>query len=262
LFCKYNVRYWEGRRLWSLLTVAVRNLARLIWISIKENVTDDAKHSRIVLEKTTAINLLIGFAYATKHYLREEDAVTEEDTKELISNIRTNLPGFEPLEDQDRVSELVNQGVGRNTLKKLLKRQLKPHQRKKGELVPINHNLPLEILLYLGSYFDLQFTESRVSVPIANSLLAGLGQLTDCLTHFERILRSPIPVAYSIHLSQTVWIYCLSLPFQFVKVLGWTTIPLVFLASFVLFGIEYIGGEIENPFGYDENDLDLDGFCE
>jgi len=31
--------------------------------------------------------------------------------------------------------------------------------------------------------------------------------------------------------------------------------------SFVLFGIEQIGNEIENPFGHDTNDLPLDEIC-
>ena len=55
---------------------------------------------------------------------------------------------------------------------------------------------------------------------------------------FERILRTPIPLAYSIHLNQTVMIYCISLPFQLVKPLGYITIPIVFLAAMILIGIE------------------------
>ena len=92
-------------------------------------------------------------------------------------------------------------------------------------------------------------------------MYAALNSLVDCLTQFERILRSPIPLAYSIHLSQTVWIYCLTLPFQLVGAVEYGTIPIVFLATLVLMGIMQIGEEIENPFGYDENDLDLDDFC-
>jgi putative membrane protein len=36
---------------------------------------------------------------------------------------------------------------------------------------------------------------------------------------------------------------------------------IVALISFTLFGIEQIGIEIENPFGYDSNDLPLDAIC-
>jgi putative membrane protein len=43
--------------------------------------------------------------------------------------------------------------------------------------------------------------------------------------------------------------------------LGLWTGPMVALVSFTLFGIEEIGIEIENPFGYDANDLPLDAIC-
>ena len=55
--------------------------------------------------------------------------------------------------------------------------------------------------------------------------------------------------------------YCLLLPFQLVNDIGWWTGAIVGLISFTLFGIEEIGVEIENPFGYDFNDLPLDAIC-
>jgi len=52
------------------------------------------------------------------------------------------------------------------------------------------------------------------------------------------------------------------LPFELVDQLLWLTAPIVGLTSFAIFGIEEIGSEIENPFGYDANDLPLDQICE
>lgn len=77
----------------------------------------------------------------------------------------------------------------------------------------------------------------------------------------QRILKTPIPLAYAIHLKQLLLLYCLFLPFQFVKELKIWTGPIVTLISFTVFGIEAIGIEIENPFGYDANDLPLDTIC-
>ena len=77
----------------------------------------------------------------------------------------------------------------------------------------------------------------------------------------ERILTTPIPLAYSIHLKQLLLIYCLSLPFQMVGQLEWMTAPIVALISFTLLGIEEIGIQIEDPFGHDANDLPLDRIC-
>ncbi|CAG8610923.1 5861_t:CDS:2 [Funneliformis caledonium] len=90
-------RYWEGRRLWSTMVVSIRNLTRNIWVNIQEG--DDEIND--LLEKKTAINLLLGFAVATKHYLREEEGSQYADLKPLISNIKTSLPGFKPLDEQD-----------------------------------------------------------------------------------------------------------------------------------------------------------------
>ncbi|GBB94395.1 hypothetical protein RclHR1_23470003 [Rhizophagus clarus] len=251
-------RYWEGRRLWSVLIVAIRNLTRIIWINVKED-----EGTKDILEKKTAINLLMGFAVATKHYLREEEGSNYDDLKHLISNIKSDLPGFAPIEDQDLTENIIreNSKLGRQLSLRMFKPKIKPHQRRKGTPIPVNHNLPLEITLYLSSYIDSRAQQKKADVPSTNSMYAALNTMVDCLTQFERILRSPIPVAYSIHLKQTVWIYCLSLPFQLVKNLHYITIPIVFLACIILMGIELIGTEIENPFGYDENDLELDAFC-
>lgn len=93
-------------------------------------------------------------------------------------------------------------------------------------------------------------------------MMIAISGLTDCLSNLERIRTSPIPFAYTIHLKQTLFLYLASLPFQLLSSMGWATIPILFIASFTLLGIESIGGEIENPFGYDENDLRQDDFID
>lgn len=52
------------------------------------------------------------------------------------------------------------------------------------------------------------------------------------------------------------------LPPQLYKPLVWFTIPATILAAYIILGLALIGAEIENPFGYDVNDLPLDSFCE
>lgn len=52
------------------------------------------------------------------------------------------------------------------------------------------------------------------------------------------------------------------LPFQLFKAMEWFTIPASVIAAYIIIGIALIGSEIENPFGYDVNDLPLDAFCE
>jgi hypothetical protein len=100
---------------------------------------------------------------------------------------------------------------------------------------------------------------------------AGINGLVDVLTNCERILRTPIPLAYNIAISQTgtsshiqlmvVWVFVILLPFQLVQLFQWVTIPASMVSAYILFGLLHISYEIENPFGYDINDLDLDRYC-
>ncbi|KAL4259159.1 Voltage-dependent anion channel-forming protein YneE/VCCN1/2-like protein, partial [Pleurotus pulmonarius] len=99
-----------------------------------------------------------------------------------------------------------------------------------------------------------------IDVPTTNSLLLSLGQLVDSLTGLERILTSPIPFSYSFHLWAITTIFCLLLPFQIWAQLHWLTIPGTVVTAFFFFGFLVAGEEIENPFGYDKNDLNLHHF--
>lgn len=124
------------------------------------------------------------------------------------------------------------------------------------------NNPPLEIAFWIQDYLQQQCYCQCLGEYQLISLQQLLNDLVDVLGGCERILKTPIPLAYAIHLKQLLLIYCLTLPFQFVSQLGWWTAPVVALMSFTLFGIEEIGIEIENPFGRDPNDLPLDQICE
>jgi ion channel-forming bestrophin family protein len=89
----------------------------------------------------------------------------------------------------------------------------------------------------------------------------ALTQLVDALTGLERILTTPIPFSYSVHLWVVCTIYCFLLPFQIWTAFKWLTIPATAILSFIFFGFLVAGEEIENPFGYDKNDLNMDHFC-
>ncbi|CAG8476929.1 1659_t:CDS:2 [Diversispora eburnea] len=238
-------RYWEGLRIWSTMVVAIRNMTRIIWINIKE------KESKHLLEKETAINLLLGFAIATKHLLREEQGCDHQDLKPYITNIHNQLTEF----SAKRNSKTQNKNKS-SFLNSIFKNPIEID----AKLI-VDKNLPLKISLYISSYISAQKQRGSTDDASISILHTNLCTLVDCLTNLERVLRSPIPLAYAIHLTQVTWLYCLSLPFQLVADLGWVTILVTFVATATLLGIERIGEEIENPFGHDENDLNLDDFC-
>ncbi|NJK33778.1 MAG: hypothetical protein HC919_01855 [Oscillatoriales cyanobacterium SM2_2_1] len=120
-----------------------------------------------------------------------------------------------------------------------------------------NKHLPLALMSLLSDYLStaLPSTQWQSAQDLQNTLIEGL---TAC----ERIHSTPMPPAYTIYLRRLTLLYCLTLPFYVVEDLDWLTPMLMGLVSFILFGVEQIGSEIENPFGYDSNDLPLDAICD
>jgi ion channel-forming bestrophin family protein len=140
-----------------------------------------------------------------------------------------------------------------------LKHLISPYQYTR--LQDIN-NPPLQVSLWIADYLQGQHQYDRLNIHQLTAMHELLDIMVDQLGGCERILKTPMPLAYAIHLKQLLLLYCLSLPFQMVGNLVWWTCPVVILISFTLFGIEEIGIEIENPFGRDQNDLPLDTICE
>lgn len=204
-------RFWEGRKCWGTLIIAVRNLARQIWVSVDEKSPQD------LIDKKAALRLLPAFAVAMKLHLRQEPINSE----------------LEPLLSPDQYHKLKSM-----------------------------NNPPLEVAFWIGDYLNKQYDRECLDVYRLTAFNQMVNNMVEALSGCERILKTPMPLAYAIHLKQLLLLYCLSLPFQMVRDVTWGTGPVVALISFTLFGIEEIGIEIENPFGRDANDLPLDSICE
>ena len=103
--------------------------------------------------------------------------------------------------------------------------------------------------------------EGHITDYVVVSIDSNVNQLVDYIGGCERIQKTPLPFAYVVHLRRALILYCLTLPFALVESYGWSTIIDTLLITYVLFGIEEIGVEIENPFGEDDNDLPLEQIC-
>ncbi|KAI8466344.1 MAG: Bestrophin, RFP-TM, chloride channel-domain-containing protein [Monoraphidium minutum] len=86
----------------------------------------------------------------------------------------------------------------------------------------------------------------------------NLTAFEDCLGGCERILKTPIPLSYTRHTSRFLIIWLTLLPFSLYGSLGFGTIPLALVISFLLLGIEEIGVSVEEPFSI----LALEAICE
>lgn len=190
------------------------------------------------------------------------------DTRNLARQIWVTIDEINP-EDKEKKIAVLNLVVAFSVATKLHLRG-EPVNSELEELVRHSrylklknmNNPPLEIAFWIGDYLQKQYNRNCLNTYQLISLQDLLNNLVDSLGACERILKTPMPLAYTIHLKQLLLIYCLLLPFQLVESLRWGTGLITALVSFTLFGIEAIGLEIENPFGYDANDLQLDGICQ
>ncbi len=94
------------------------------------------------------------------------------------------------------------------------------------------------------------------------ALVSSLGTLNDIMSTMDRIVNTPLPLAYSITINQIAWAYILLLPVQIYPKLHIMAIPATLLAAYVILGLMQIGIEIENPFGDMVSDLPLDLYCQ
>ncbi|KAF7289844.1 hypothetical protein MIND_01358800 [Mycena indigotica] len=347
-------RYQEGRKMWTNIQIASRNVAQIIWVHIPFERTDKEKNTmttvQSVIEKKSMINLVQAFSVSVKHFLRGETGVYYEDLYPLICFLPRYANSVGPKTEADMLplwaaseeaeyplhkaqppppsrgatappslnedfksetsSNWVRTLVGRGKpsrsnsvdpekaladiqshrplkpaknppeasffdyfpflrifavltkcCRRKNKRRLRDSLGRKIKPSFTESNVPLEVTIYLNNYLAYCLKNGWLQPALATGLMNNIATLQDTLSNLDRIGNTPLPFAYQAHLRMSLWLYLLFLPFQVVSALHWLTIPGTAFASFLLLGFLEIGQEIENPFNYDLNDLDLDSFC-
>ncbi|KAF3406700.1 UPF0187 protein [Talaromyces pinophilus] len=250
-------RYADGRKYWASVIQTSRNMARTIWVHVKERPGEEGKQD--VLGKITALNLLLAFSVSLKHSLRFEPAIAYKDLVGLVGHLDTFAKEahdpdlLKPPHHSIWKSAGMYLGItfAESNPRKLIKRAKKP----------LGH-LPLEILNHLSAYIEhCEKEELLKSALHQGQLINSVAALNEALTGSERVRDTPLPEAYSIAISQISWIYILVLPFQLVSLMNWIAIPGSIVAAYIILSFVAIGRELENPFGDDVNDLPLDSYC-
>jgi putative membrane protein len=127
--------------------------------------------------------------------------------------------------------------------------------------VESSRHLPLAIARIISSRLLAARDRSLIDGLQLASLDKNVQLLIDYCGACERIRTTPLPFAYAVHLRRVLIVYCFTLPLALVNEFGWATIPTSLVISYALFGIEEIGVEIEDPFGYTTNDLPVEKIC-
>ena len=123
-------------------------------------------------------------------------------------------------------------------------------------------HMPIYCIDVLTNYIQKACAAGKISDHVLYMMDANLTQFLEALGGCERIKKTPVPVAFVVHMRAFMIMWLCTLPLTLAASMGWTTIPVCFIVAFAILGIDGMSVEIENPFGHDLNDLPLGLLCE
>ncbi|KAI9928107.1 hypothetical protein MW887_002140 [Aspergillus wentii] len=223
----YN-RFWDGRNALNTLNTCVRNLVRTIVTNSYSTDGPLSAAEKEDIERT--IRVLMAIPFSVKNHLRAEWGAAfafEYDVDESgAAAYNPDYAGLLP----DGLEGHEDEGLG----------------------------LPFQLTFFIDGFVKRGVERGWYNAPGASQMQAQLNTLTDVYGKMETIKLTPIPVAYLIHQKQVLALFGCVLPFAMVDEMGWWAVPITSLVIFTLYGIEGIGSQLEDPFGYDRNDIKMD----
>ncbi|KAI9750705.1 MAG: hypothetical protein M4579_006353 [Chaenotheca gracillima] len=225
-------RFWTGRNYLTQISTSVRNLTRSFLCCSSR--VDESTTAVDRADTESIVRLLVAILYSTKNHLRAEWGAAIRPGTALSSS---GGPTFTP-----EYSELLPAGL-------------------KG-CEELGLGLPLQLTFYVERYIKKGYDKGWFHAPQASQMQVQLNTLVDAYGKMETVKLTPLPVAHLIHQKQVLALFGCVLPFAMVDDMGWWTVPIVTLIAFTLYGIEGIGVQLEDPFGYDRNDIKMDAIVE
>lgn len=119
-------------------------------------------------------------------------------------------------------------------------------------------HLPNLVLKEMHKIINTCRIENKISLEQYLALSANLDAFADVLGGCEKILNTPVPLSFNVLIKQALFFYMLIFPFGWAGTFGFFVIPMIIVMIYVLWGLEALADELEDPFGYDDNDLPLD----
>ncbi|KAI1905999.1 hypothetical protein LOZ61_006861 [Ophidiomyces ophidiicola] len=239
----YN-RFWDGRNALTSINTAVRNLTRTILVNSfypNRPLTSSERHD---IERT--VRVLIAFPFAVKNYLRAEWTSSWPDQLQQPPYLDT--AAAESASDNGCPSPKVEYlGLLPSGFEFLESDGL---------------SVPLQLSFFVEGFIKRGLERGWYDAPGASQMGNQVSALTDAYGKMETIKLTPIPIAHLIHQKQVLALFGCVLPFAMVDDMGWWAVPIVSLVIFTLYGIEGIGSQLEDPFGYDRNDIKMDAIVD
>lgn len=120
---------------------------------------------------------------------------------------------------------------------------------------------PAETVHKIYQWLAKAKSDGRIDGDALRVIDMELAKLLDVCGGCERIARTPIVRSYRIFARQCTVLFLLTFPWGIANDFGWWTIPMTTISAYFMLGMEIVAEDVEDPFGLDEDDLDLEGLC-
>ncbi|KAF2635266.1 UPF0187-domain-containing protein [Massarina eburnea CBS 473.64] len=265
-------RFWTGRNCLTSIGTCVRNISRIALVNAKAGGVGGSGELGDEEKRDTEkiLRVLIAILYAVKHNLRAEFNIPPASLASLPppaspfgsrSQPMSRRPSYtdhspnSPISDDEAIATEDGVHTAKSEYISLLPEGLKGYEDQ-------GLSLPLQLSVLVEGYIRRGFDRGWFHAPLASQMTVQVNSLVDAYGRMETIRSTPIPVALLIHQKQVLALFLIFLPLGIVDDYRWYSIPIVAIVSFTLYGIEGIGQQLEDPFGYDKNDIKMDGIIE
>lgn len=244
-------RFAEGRIIWEQILSNSRDLSRLCRLYEKE----------IGLAKVRRVNrLLAAFPYLLRFRIRPNSIMKKIDDPDFVRDPEQSLILYQDHATSDSDAEAAAVATDEETTgmsrrkprelywvdKRTLPWRLLPPQAM--EECARAQNRPLWVCDRMAK--ELHSTPDQLTFTARErlTLVSKVESLSRAIGACERIHQTVVPLNYARHALRSLTMWLLSLPFALVKDLGLMTGPILFVVSWMLFGVYEIGYSIEDPF--------------
>jgi putative membrane protein len=121
---------------------------------------------------------------------------------------------------------------------------------------------PLQITQQLYDWLAERKRGHKIDGEELRVIDVELAKLMEICGACERIAKTPMIGSYRVFARQCILLFLLTLPWGIANDFGWWTIPLTVITAYFMIGLEVVAEHVEEPFGLDEDDLDLESICQ
>jgi ion channel-forming bestrophin family protein len=230
-------RWWEARTLWGNQIIAVRDLARFLVGALQRH-----ERKRTIPEKTDQVN-------------DEDEEDPHDDEPDWRHQIMTLSIAqshqlryqLRPFCAMDQVSPLADRD-------RFLSATQKKHVDRKI-------NGADAILVLMATIVGRQYQDGVIDSFVMIQLSQLIDRLCNIQTSCERIHNTSLPLAYSLLVHRTTFLFVFLAPFAIVDSMGWYTPVFTAMLAYTFFGLDELARQIQEPFRDEPHCLALSAMC-